>query len=423
MTAEVISLERGQAKKSPPGEPFRFSKTSLRQRTADADAADLKNVTLRDAGLRGFILKKQRRDWVFAIERRINKKLHRIRLAEWTTRNDVDALRRTAEDIIGQISAGTYMPAEERAAAEALTGSLTGMTLRGALDLHAKVNPHLRGSTIEQYGYSVNDLVGAGDVAMSDIDTAMVRECYDRLAADKSVATATRMLRTTRALWNTWADEHPDGSAPEIRNPVERLTRKRGRVGKVKSREGALAPAERRPWLDAIEADARSRGPTGNVSRALAFVFLTGMRRQEVFGLRWDEVGEDSLTVTADRMKSGEPLTRPLTKRMRAILDYQRRTFPESDYVFPANRGGGHIIDPRKTLKPVNKDVGVDITVHDLRRTYIGAAELAGVPTVAIKMLVGHSTSDITEAYAKSLRSELPDLADQIEAALVEPVE
>jgi integrase len=63
--------------------------------------------------------------------------------------------------------------------------------------------------------------------------------------------------------------------------------------------------------------------------------------------------------------------------------------------------------------------LGVAITPHDLRRTYIGAATMAGVPDVAVKMLVGHAVNDVTEAYARSIRPQLPALAAQIEEALL----
>ncbi|NOE44287.1 site-specific integrase, partial [Ruegeria sp. HKCCD7319] len=66
------------------------------------------------------------------------------------------------------------------------------------------------------------------------------------------------------------------------------------------------------------------------------------------------------------------------------------------------------------------KRIGVgDITPHDLRRTYISTAEMIGVPSVAIKMLMGHSTGDITEAYAKALRPQLPEFAERIETGLL----
>ena len=91
---------------------------------------------------------------------------------------------------------------------------------------------------------------------------------------------------------------------------------------------------------------------------------------------------------------------------------------PEMLWVFPANRGDGHLRDTRKTLN----HLPTVVTNHDLRRTYIVAGELARVPSVAVKMLVGHSTSDITEAYARAIASEIPRLAQEIEDHLLDGV-
>jgi len=88
---------------------------------------------------------------------------------------------------------------------------------------------------------------------------------------------------------------------------------------------------------------------------------------------------------------------------------------PNSPWVFPASRGSGHLTDTRKTLRRLPTIV----TNHDLRRGYIVAGELAGVPQVAVKLLVGHSVNDITEVYATAIGSELPRLAAKIEMELL----
>lgn len=158
--------------------------------------------------------------------------------------------------------------------------------------------------------------------------------------------------------------------------------------------------------------------PTFSTPRALQFLYLTGLRRGEVLAMPWTEGDLDAgtITIAPARMKAGEELVRPITREMHRIFDEQREMNPDSDWVFPASRGGGHLRDTRKTLH----QLPTVVTNHDLRRTYIVAGELARVPQVAVKMLVGHSTTDITEAYARAIGSELPELAQAIEDHLVE---
>jgi hypothetical protein len=73
------------------------------------------------------------------------------------------------------------------------------MTLEGAVDLHADVNPDLHPSTIESYCYSVADS-GLGKMLVADITATQVRTAYHEVRAAKSDATANRMLRSVRAI-------------------------------------------------------------------------------------------------------------------------------------------------------------------------------------------------------------------------------
>jgi len=328
MTAKVIPLP------APEGKPtkFEFTKTELNKRIAGA-SQDTPQLW-RDTTTSGLILKRQRRDWMLGIERRIDGKLWRISLGEYGTSTNLRDVRAEAETIMAEIRSGTYRPAAQKAAENRAKLAETGMTLGQAFDLHRHVNPALRPTTVESYAYGLLRLMGS-EVArdakgkadpvgtaqtiaqpIQTLTTEQVRTAYDGLCQDKSPATANAMLRSVRAIWATWADETDyDG-----RNPVTRITAKRGRVVKVKPRTGALAPDERAVWYQALERMAATSA-SYNTARALQFLFLTGLRRDEALGLPWADVGDDTITITAERMKSGEELTRPITDEMRRILD------------------------------------------------------------------------------------------------------
>jgi len=351
-------------------------------------------------------------------------------LEPYTVRTDLNATRAMAESIMTDIRRGEYIPAATRAAKKQAETNRANMPLGEAFQLHFSINPQIRESTRERYAYGLlaftgvsapRDESGRADpvagaemikLPISALTPQKVREAYDR----QTPATGAAMLRSLRAIWNTWAAETEADAA----NPVSTVTRKRGRVAKVKPRAGALAPSERAPWYVAAERMARTLA-NFNTARALQFLFLTGLRRDEVLAMQWAEVDLNAglITIAADRMKSGDELVRPITSEMRRILDEQLKMNSGSHWVFPASRGGGHLRDTRKTLARLPTVV----TNHDLRRTFIVAGELARVPQVAVKMLVGHSTEDITEAYARAIASELPKLAEEIEEHLLAGVE
>lgn len=327
------------------------------------------------------------------------------------------------------IRRGEYVPASTRAAKKQAATDRVNMPLGEAFRLHFSINPQIRASTRERYAYGLLAFTGASaprdengradpitgaemiKLPISALSPQKVREAYDR----QTPATGTAMLRSLRAIWNTWAAETEVDAA----NPVSKVTRKRGRVAKVKPRSGALAPSERAPWYLAAEQLAQT-SCSFNTARALQFLFLTGLRRDEVLAMPWSEVDLDAevITIAPNRMKANEELVRPITREMRRILDAQLKMNSGSRWVFQASRGDGHLRDTRKTLNRLPTVV----TNHDLRRTFIVAGELARVPQVAVKMLVGHSTDDITDAYARAIASELPSLAEEIETHLLHGV-
>ncbi|MFY9240397.1 MAG: tyrosine-type recombinase/integrase [Roseovarius sp.] len=419
MADNVVPLNAAQPKTDLP-RSFKFTQTSLKSATRAYDAAGATNVILRDTEARGLIVRKQRRDWVVGIERRIRNKVWRVTIGPYAEDINVAAIRAEVQQIIGEIIAGTYTTQAQRNEARGKGDDLTLMTVDQAVDLHARVNPELRASTIRSYRSAVGYLTNGKPVRMIDVTTDYVRTAYARLLTTHSPATANQMLRSVKAIWQTWADEHPEDTAP-TRNPVTPITRKKkGTVRRSQPRTGALLPSERRPWIDAVLAEMKGRGPTGTAHAALAMLFLTGLRLNEACGLRWDDVTATEITINEDRMKGGTALVRPITPMMQRILDHQRLFHPDSPWCFPARVGAGHMSDVRKAMDPINEAIaGRRLTAHDLRRTYLATAEVAGVPAIAQKMLIGHTTSDVTQDYLRSLAPQLPQFGQTIEAALM----
>lgn len=76
----------------------------------------------------------------------------------------------------------------------------------------------------------------------------------------------------------------------------------------------------------------RERGTVS--ARALELLILTGLRSNEVLGLRWSEadLAGALLTIGAERMKAGRVHRVPLTRRALELLEAQRGT--DGDLVF-----------------------------------------------------------------------------------------
>lgn len=83
---------------------------------------------------------------------------------------------------------------------------------------------------------------------------------------------------------------------------------------------------------------------------------------------------------------------------LEAILKYRWR-FKTQDYVFSSRRSG-YFANPKGAMERLCKHSGIDITMHDLRRTFITTAESLDISMYAIKQLVNHkSGGDVTGGY------------------------
>jgi integrase len=129
----------------------------------------------------------------------------------------------------------------------------------------------------------------------------------------------------------------------------------------------------------------------------------TGLRRGEVFGLRWEDIdfAQRLLTVTAATAKSGKTRHVPLNdEAFRVLKGWQKQTQKLSGLVFEG-KTGKPFHDVRTAWKNTLKEAGVkDFRWHDLRHTFASNLTMAGVDLNTVRELLGHSDYKMTLRYA-----------------------
>lgn len=172
--------------------------------------------------------------------------------------------------------------------------------------------------------------------------------------------------------------------------------------------EGILTPAEQQALMVAVPARER---PT------VVFALCTGLRQAEQWWLRWEDVQGGHVVVRRSAggqpTKSGKPREVPLLPAALAALDALPR---RSAHVFPALRGSRRAEGkaPRGWAKWVKAaKIGRPVRWHDLRHT-CATALLAGWwgrrwSLDEVCKLLGHSSVQVTERYARKLDSTLRD--------------
>ncbi|MHB1215475.1 MAG: tyrosine-type recombinase/integrase [Thiobacillus sp.] len=135
----------------------------------------------------------------------------------------------------------------------------------------------------------------------------------------------------------------------------------------------------------------------------LQALLLTGARREELAGVRWEDVDFqwNSLTIRdKTESKGGEAGARtiPLTPYVASLL----ATLPRrNEWVFSSPlAASGRLADPLTPLQAAMRVVGLpNLSPHDLRRSFGSLAEWCEVPSGVVAQIMGHKPSATAEKH------------------------
>jgi integrase len=169
--------------------------------------------------------------------------------------------------------------------------------------------------------------------------------------------------------------------------------------------------------LEAVEADGANPKAV-NQARLWA---LTGCRRNEIAGLRWEEVdAERGLLILGDT-KTGRSV-RPLGAAAVALLNSLRAEVEADDvFVFPAERGDGFYQGTKRIWPIVTKKAALEgVTPHVLRHTLGSAAASAGEALGLVGAILGHANARSTQLYSHIAHDPARLAADRATGPLAE---
>ena len=138
------------------------------------------------------------------------------------------------------------------------------------------------------------------------------------------------------------------------------------------------------------------------------FAMLTGCRKGEVLGLRWDNVDMTSGYIGLIAPKGGRSVTLPISQAAADVLRDRERV---SEWVFPG-RGGGRRTDFATPFKRIMCAAGIAaFRFHDLRHNYASQLASAGVPLATIMQLLTHREIKTTLKYSHLIPGALQEAA------------
>lgn len=222
-------------------------------------------------------------------------------------------------------------------------------------------------------------------------------------------------FRQLRAFIN-WCAEHPDYRAIVMADACAGR-RVREKVARPKAKDDALQREQLRPWFTEV----RKQSPA--MACYLQVLLLTGARREELAGLRWEDVdfrwgslrirdkveGERTIPLTPfvasllldlRRMNSVRP---KLPRRLRddPAAEAAHEDWKSSPWVFVARvRTGERVADASIAHRRAIAAAGLPhVTLHGLRRSFGTLAEWVECPVGVVAQIQGHKPSAIAEKH------------------------
>ena len=337
----------------------------------------------------------------FSLLKRVNGKPERVTLGRFPEMT-VELARRKATKLSGQIAMGISPSAERRRA------SIESKTLRDHTDDYIAFKKDLKPSTVRDiknmFALALNDWL---DKPISSITQDMVRERHAKYGSERSKARANVMMRYLRAIINAAIDD--DLELEKRGNPVRVLTKKGGWY-KIERRKTYIKSHKLGVWLQAVE------HMTSDWGDCFLFLLLTGLRRSEAIGLKWEDVDFIDRTFIVRDTKNHSDHELPITDAMMAILARRRLNTDNRsmDSLVFLDADGKLLGNADCRVKAIERAAGVRATPHDLRRTFASIAESLDISGYSLKRLLNHRTSDVTDGYVILSMERLRGLMEKI---------
>lgn len=161
-------------------------------------------------------------------------------------------------------------------------------------------------------------------------------------------------------------------------------------------------------FLTDAEVEALLRACSPHLRPIVEVALLTGMRRGELFGLKWEQIRNGFIYLT--ETKSGKARQIPINDRLAEVFKEVRRGNQlKSPYVF-CGPDGKRFFEVKRSFASACRRAGLeDFRFHDLRHTFASHLVMNGVGLKAVQELLGHADIKMTMRYAHLSQAHLKE--------------
>jgi len=269
---------------------------------------------------------------------------------------------------------------------------------------YKKSHPGLRGIATDENRYSLHIKPEFGNLKPEELNRIDVDRLRVRLLKTRKPATVRNVLELLRRIASFGEkSQFCDCLGFTILMP---------RVDNQKIED--LTPGQMDSLLKALD-----ESPNIVVANLMRLTLLTGMRRGELFRLRWKDIDFQRSFIHIREPKGGQSQNIPLNNEARALLQKHPKT---SEYVFPG-RNGRQRKDINHEVGKIKKAAGLPDgfrALHGLRHVYASLLASSGkVDMYTLQKLLTHKSPAMTQRYAH-LRDDALRQASELAGELIQ---
>lgn len=137
----------------------------------------------------------------------------------------------------------------------------------------------------------------------------------------------------------------------------------------------------------------------GHLRDIVEFAINTGMRKSEIFYLKWHDIDFNNGLIHLLKTKNGEKREIPINETVKNIL-FRVKKDPNSPFVFSSFNGKPFNDIKKSFYTALRKSQIENFRFHDLRHTFASQLVMSGVDLYTVKELMGHKKIEMTLRYA-----------------------
>lgn len=153
-----------------------------------------------------------------------------------------------------------------------------------------------------------------------------------------------------------------------------------------------------------------------HIRSIVQFAINTGMRRGEIFRLRWCDIDEQAGIIIIGKTKTDESRSIPMNATVRGLIaDLKKVRQVGTQLVFP-NRRGKIRDNMQSAWENALERVGIeDFHFHDCRHTFASLMVQAGASLPEVQKLLGHKSITMTMRYAHLCHSQTAKAVEKLD--------